>query len=193
MLSRSALLVALLSLFAATFTLRLFVVPSISMEPTVQAGDVILVDRLGALLRLPPSEESIIVFRPPLRGDRADYIKRVVARSGDRFSLLDGVLRRNDRIVTEPYIAEPAAYDLQLADYTLELNGAALDPERAMIPPRSQWAENDRVPNGYAVVLGDNRNYSDDSHLWGFLPLRGRLVGRAIAVIWPLGRIHSLL
>jgi signal peptidase I len=150
---------------------------------------VILVDRLQTLLGIAPADGSIVVFRPPSEVARTDFVKRVVARSGDTFSLVDGVIERNGRAVPEPYLANPPAYDLTVSGFALLLNGEPLAGNVASIPPRSQWARNDRVPNGYALVLGDNRNYSDDSHLWGFLRLRGHVVGQAIAVVWPLSHI----
>ncbi len=179
----------LLALFLTPFTIRLFVVPSISMEPTLRVGDVILVDRLPTLLGLAPPNGSIIVFRPPHEVATTDFVKRVVARSGDTFALVDGVAERNGHVIPEPYLANPPAYDLEVSDFALDLNGEPLAGNAASIPPRSRWASGDRVPNGYALVLGDNRNYSDDSHLWGFLPLQGHIVGQAIAVVWPLSHI----
>ena len=159
------------------------------MEPTLRVGDVILVDRLQTLLGLAPPDESIVVFRPPHEVATTDFVKRVVARSGDTFALIDGVVERNGRAIPEPYLANPPAYDLEVSDFALELNGEPLAGNATSIPPRSRWASGDRVPNGYALVLGDNRNYSDDSHLWGFLPLQGHIVGQAIAVVWPLSHI----
>ena len=181
-----ALVIGLFALFLAPFTIRVFVVPSISMEPTLRVGDIILVDRLQTLLGFAPQNGSIIVFRPPHAVASTDFIKRVVARSGDTFSLIDGIVERNGRVIPEPYLANPPAYDLAVSGFALNLNGEPLAGNAARIPPRSRWASSDRVPNGYALVLGDNRNYSDDSHLWGFLPLKGHIVGQAIAVVWPL-------
>ncbi len=184
-----ALVAGLLALFLTPFTIRIFVVPSISMEPTLRVGDVILVDRLPTLLGLAPPNGSIVVFRPPSKVAKTDFVKRVVARSGDTFSLVDGITERNGRAIPEPYLANPPAYDLTISGFALLLDGEPLAGNVASIPPRSQWASEDRVPNGYALVLGDNRNYSDDSHLWGFLKLRGHVVGQAMAVVWPLPHI----
>jgi len=159
------------------------------MEPTLRVGDVILVDRLPSFFGIAPSDGSIVVFRPPSEVATTDFVKRVVARSGDTFALVDGIAERNGRAIREPYLANPPAYDLAVSGFSLDLNGEPLAGNLASIPPRSQWASGDRVPNGYALVLGDNRNYSDDSHLWGFLKLRGHIVGQAIAVVWPLSHI----
>jgi hypothetical protein len=67
------------------------------------------------------------------------------------------------------------------------------------------WQAADRIPAGFYLMLGDNRNYSDDSHQWGFAQLHGPFVagparrhaeaafiGRAVMVLWPLDRIHVL-
>ncbi len=78
-----------------------------------------------------------------------------------------------------------------------------LDSRRANVPPRSLWQVPNRIPTGFYFVLGDNRNYSDDSHVWGFAqttgvfgagPLasrdvRARFIGRAFMILWPLNRL----
>ncbi|HXW76749.1 MAG TPA: signal peptidase I, partial [Candidatus Eremiobacteraceae bacterium] len=97
----------------------------------------------------------------------------------------------NGKPLFEPYISQRPAYELELRDYDLVVDGVPLDPARSVVPPRSSWQAPDRVPNGYYIVLGDNRNDSDDSHLWGFLS-RDQFIGHAFVVFWPLNRLGVL-
>lgn len=101
-------------------------------------------------------------FGQPQRGDiivfrrmDEDLIKRVIGLPGDTVRIVDGVVQVNGRTLQEPYIAAPPHY-----------NG--------------EWL----VPEGELFVLGDNRNDSSDSHVWGTLPLQS-VIGRAIVIYWP--------
>lgn len=163
-----------------------YVVPSGSMEPTIQIGDRILANKLLHHLRMPRHGE-IIMFRAPewaLHGDEHDliFVKRVVGLPGDRLQVKDGRLYRNGQPVAEPYLSEPP-------DYTW--------PEDALSGGEIT------VPAGSLVVLGDNRNNSADSHLWEqtlggetkpapFLPA-DRLVGNLVWRFWPPDRLGTVL
>ena len=76
-----------------------------------------------------------------------------------------------------------------IRQYNIYVNGLALDRRVADIPAPALWQRPNRIPSGYYFVLGDNRNYSDDSHVWGFVRARN-FVGRAFLIIWPLDRLH---
>jgi signal peptidase I len=175
------------------FVVRTFWIPSGSMEPTLAINDVLLANeiqyRFGA-----PQDGQIAVFKPPAQvpdlGD-TDFIKRVIAAPGDTLRIHDGVVYRNGVKVNEPYLKQSPDYELTLANYDLVVDGIPLDPSRAVVPPKSAWQAPDRVPDGYYVMLGDNRNNSDDSHLWGFLQ-RDQFVGHAFFVFWPLTRARVL-
>jgi len=175
------------------------------MIPTLQIRDILLVNELEYHLR-PPQPGDIAVFMPPVDSQGDEFIKRVIGIPGDTISLSSGRLYRNGRLVREPYLNEPTAYDLAIKNYDIYVNGSPLDPASADIPPKSQWQAPDRIPNGYYLMLGDNRNYSDDSHIWGFAQLHGRFAagplartlaqatfaGRAFLVFWPFDRIRIL-
>ena len=175
------------------YVVRTFWIPSGSMEPTLNINDVLLANeiqyRVGA-----PSDDQIAVFKPPPQvpelGD-TDFIKRVIAKPGDSLRIQDGVVYRNGKALTEPYIKQRPNYDLEIKDYDLVVDGIPLDPSRSVIPPKSAWQSPDRVPAGYYIMLGDNRNNSDDSHLWGFLR-QDQFVGHAFVVFWPLNRMGIL-
>jgi signal peptidase I len=179
----------LVALFLITFVIRTFYIPSVSMVPTLQVGDVLLVDEIAYRLHH-PGDGDIAIFTPPF-GTHADYVKRVMGVPGDAISVSNGIVYRNGTALREPYQNEQPNYELSIRQYGIYVNGARLDPRAADIPPRPSWQRANRVPNGYYFVLGDNRNYSDDSHVWGFVR-EGSFIGRAFFTIWPLKRLHVL-
>jgi signal peptidase I len=144
-------------------------IPSGSMLPTLQLQDRVLVEKLRARLKRPPSIGSVVVFHPPAALLAAGYdpkaalIKRVVAQAGDLVEVRDGVLWRNGTPAPLDWSAEAMNY--------------------AMAPLT--------VPPDHLLVLGDNRNASLDSHLWGPLP-RGAVIGTAVLRYWPPERIGWL-
>jgi signal peptidase I len=179
----------LVALFLVTFVIRTFYIPSVSMVPTLQVRDLLLVDEIAYRLH-GPHDGDIAIFTPPFASD-GDYVKRVIGVPGDAISISNGIVYRNGTALREPYENQQPNYDLAIRQYGIYVNGAPLDPRRADIPPRALWQGPNRVPSGYYFVLGDNRNYSDDSHVWGLV--RGSsFVGRAFFVIWPFDRLHVL-
>ena len=198
----------LLALFLITFVVRTFYIPSESMQPTLQQRDVLLVNefayRLGA-----PHRGDIVVFRPPI-ASTSSFIKRVIAVPGDTLRIENGVVYVNGKAMREPYIAEQPDYNLKIAGYDIYVdNGSGyepLSPTEANIPPRKVWSAPDRVPAGFYFVMGDNRNDSEDSHVWGFAQLRGHFAsgplaktattaeftGRAFLLLWPFDRLRIL-
>jgi signal peptidase I len=144
-------------------------IPSGSMLPTLQLEDRVLVQKLLPRLGIEPGVGAIVVFHPPAVLREAGYdpdaalIKRVVAVGGDAVEVRDGRLWRNGVAIDPDWTTAPM-------DYTL--------------PPL-------RVPEGHLMVLGDNRNASLDSHLWGPLPYEG-VIGTAVWRYWPLDRFGPL-
>jgi len=175
------------------YVVRTFWIPSGSMEPTLAINDVLLANeiqyRFGS-----PQDGQIAVFKPPAQvpelGD-TDFIKRVIAGPGDTLKIHDGSVYRDGVKLSEPYLKQAPNYELSLQNYDLVIDGIPLDPTRSVVPPKSEWQAPDRVPNGYYIMLGDNRNNSDDSHLWGFLQ-RDQFFGHAVFVFWPLTRARLL-
>jgi signal peptidase I len=101
-----------------------------------------------------PTRGDIIVFRSTTEAD-LDLIKRIIGVPGDHVVVAGGHVSINGQTLTEPYInAAP--------NYTGEWN----------------------VAPGYLFVLGDNRNDSSDSHMWGYLP-QGNVIGKALLIYWP--------
>ncbi len=144
-------------------------IPSGSMLPALQLQDRVLVEKLRARLHRPIPIGTVVVFHPPAALIAAGYdpkaalIKRVVAQAGDEVEVRDGVLWRNGSKAAIDWSAE-------LMDYQLE---------PLMVPP------------DHLLVLGDNRNASLDSHLWGPLPQKA-LIGTAVLRYWPLNRFGWL-
>jgi signal peptidase I len=178
------------------------------MVPTLKVRDVLLVNEFEYHLHQPRRGE-IVVFKPPIESSN-DFIKRVIAVPGDTLRIADGTVYVNSRPLKEPYIEERPAYNLKVHDYNLYVDTGAgyepLDPKLANIPPRTMWQAPDRIPSGFYFLMGDNRNRSDDSHIWGFAQLSGpfaagplansaaqaHFTGRAFLLFWPLDRLHIL-
>ncbi|GAB4352434.1 MAG: signal peptidase I [Cyanophyceae cyanobacterium] len=157
-----------LSLLVRTFVAEPRYIPSDSMVPTLAVGDRLVVEKVTHWLR-PYQPGDAIVFEPPLQlqalGYRKDgaFIKRIIATAGQTVAVHDGRVWVNGNALVEPYIAEPPAYDLETV----------------------------QVPAGSLFVMGDNRNNSNDSHVWGFLPDKN-VIGRAWLRFWPLDRLGPL-
>ncbi|MBP0019888.1 MAG: signal peptidase I [Cyanobacteria bacterium SBLK] len=151
--------------------LEIFVVPSSSMQPTLHIGDRILVTKFASYR---PQPGDLVVFVAPERALALDpklppneeifFVKRAIASGGQTVKVTGGLVYVNDRPIRENYALAPSTYELP--------------PQQ--IPPQSYW------------VLGDNRNNSFDSHIWGVLPAEN-IIGRAYKIIFPLGRSRSLL
>jgi signal peptidase I len=167
-------LAGLLVWLALAIALRLWVVeprwiPSGSMLPTLQLQDRVLVEKLRPRLGLPLEPGTVVVFHPPQALLDAGYdpdaalIKRVVATAGDRVEVREGTLRRNGQSVDPDWAAEPMDYRFGPV----------------------------QVPSGALLVLGDNRNASLDSHLWGPLPSEA-VIGTAIWRYWPPSRFGAI-
>jgi signal peptidase I len=184
------IVVGLLALFLITFVIKPFYIPSVSMVPTLQVRDVLLVDEIAYRLRL-PKDGDIAVFTPPVASGGNDFVKRVIGAPGDSILISNGIVYRNGRALREPYENQPPRYELAIREYGIYVDAKPLDPRTANVPPRALWQASNRIPNGFYFVLGDNRNYSDDSHVWGFA-VGARFVGRAFLIAWPFNRLAVL-
>ena len=192
----------LVALFLITFVVRTFFIPSGSMEPTLQIHDVLLVNEFEYRFSR-PHEGDIVVFPPPLVSSN-DFIKRTIGIPGDRIRVHQGVVYRNGQPMTEPYIADKPNYELEVKDYGIWVDGTKLDPSMANIPPREMWSAPDRIPDGCYLMFGDNRNNSEDSHVWGFAQTGGTFysgpraakkasfTGHALVLFWPFNRVRIL-
>lgn len=160
----SFIIAGVTALILIHFVVRTFFIPSTSMVPTLVKKDYIMVNELVYRFKQ-PERRDIVVFHPPpsAHAEGKDFIKRVVAKENDEVEVKDGKLFINDVPQEEPYINEAPGYVM----------------------------EKRKVPEGHLFVMGDNRNNSDDSHIWGFLPKRN-VVGKAFVIFWPPQRIRIL-
>jgi len=192
----------LVALFLITFVVRTFFIPSASMEPTLQIHDVLLVNEFEYRFAK-PHQGDIVVFPPPVTSTN-DFIKRAVGVPGDTIRVHNGVVYRNGVALNEPYIESKPAYELEIKNYSIYVDGQPLDPAGANVPPRSMWSAPDRIPNGCYLMFGDNRNNSEDSHIWGFAQTSGTFMagqrkgenasftGHAFLLFYPLNRLRIL-
>ena len=182
-----------LLLFATTTLVQAFVIPSASMVATLLIGDHVLVDKL---VYAPPGPLSghvlpyrdvrrgdIIVFRYPL-DIKEDYVKRAIGVPGDRIHFANQQLILNGRLVSEPYTVHSAVYPDLYRD-----NFPAAPPNMPLRPQAAEMLENHVVngelvvPPGFIFAMGDNRDDSDDSRYWGFVP-RQNIEGTPLIIYW---------
>jgi len=192
----------LVALFLITFVVRTFFIPSGSMEPTLQIHDVLLVNEFEYRVSK-PHDEDIVVFPPPIETTN-DFIKRLIGSPGETLRIHEGIVYRNGKALDEPYEAQKPLYEMEIKNYGVYVDGVPLDPEQANIPPRDKWQAPDRIPAGCYFMMGDNRNNSEDSHIWGFAQLGGTFAtgpeaghkagftGHAFLLFWPPNRIGIL-
>ncbi|MEX0738010.1 MAG: signal peptidase I [Pseudohongiella sp.] len=180
-------------LMLRSFLVEPFQIPSGSMIPTLEVGDFILVNKYHYGLRLPvvgtkivannePERGEVMVFIPP--HDDSYFIKRVVGLPGDTIEYEDKVLRVNGELVDVDIIDEvniETAGGLRPGVLFNETLGDT--PHQAQIitqgnrNSRTQWV----VPPGHYFMMGDNRDNSADSRVWGPVP-EENIVGKAFAV-----------
>jgi signal peptidase I len=153
----------ILSIIIRNFVVDTRIVPTGSMLPTIQLQDRLIVDRL--LYQYDTiNRGDIIVFQAPEAAlEDKDLVKRVIGLPGETIQIKNGKVFINDKALNEPYIVSPPSYEY--GPVTVE-------------------------PNSY-FMLGDNRNASKDSHIWGFLP-SDKILGRVWIRYWPLDKFGSL-
>jgi signal peptidase I len=181
-----------LALVIQAFVVKPYQIPSPSMEPTLDVGQRVLVDRVGYRFS-DPGIGDIVVFHPPEGADRercgapdagqgtaracseptpeesdTNFIKRIVAGPGDRLSIKDGHPVVNGVMAQEDFI-NPCNEPGEPCNF----------PKTITIPQNSYF------------MMGDNRDHSDDSRFWGPVP-RDWIIGQAFFTYWPPNRVGFL-
>lgn len=184
-----------IAIFAITFALQAFQIPSQSMENTLLIGDYLLVDKVhfapqGAWGKVEPytpiKRGDIVVFRFPLNPSQ-HFVKRVIGLPGDHIYLVDKRVYVNGRPLRELYVTYR---ERGRDDYRDNFpTGKAITPDVDL----NWWTQLRQfahageivVPQAHYFVLGDNRDQSLDSRYWGFVP-RENIIGRPLVIYWSL-------
>ena len=177
----SIVIAVILALFIRTFVVQAFKIPTGSMENNLLIGDHLLVNKfvLGpsesrlerALLPLGTIKRGdVIVFKYPEEPDR-DFIKRVIGLPGETLELREKKVYINGKPLDEPYVhfLEPPSTASELHEQT------SFDVRERYGPVT--------VPPDHYFMMGDNRDNSQDSRYWGFLP-RDYIKGKALFIYW---------
>jgi signal peptidase I len=137
------------------FTIQNYVVDGTSMQPGLNNHQYVLVNKLAYVFHA-PERGDVIVFHWPLDTTK-DLIKRVIGIPGDTIVITRETVQVNNVVLKEPYIS-------------MQANPSG---EKRVVPPDNYF------------VMGDNRQVSDDSRDWGFLP-KSYIIGKAVLVYWPV-------
>ncbi|ERS91464.1 MULTISPECIES: signal peptidase I [unclassified Halomonas] len=188
--ARSFFPVLLVVLVLRSFVVEPFQIPSGSMRPTLEIGDFILVNKFAYGLRLPVVHTEILDLGEPERGDvmvfrfpsepSVNFIKRVVGLPGDRIRYEGKQLYVNGEAVPKRLLEESPAEargELLFAERLGEVEHRIYNNPRDPGPQVRELV----VPEGHYFTMGDNRDHSNDSRYWGFVP-EDNVVGRAFAV-----------
>lgn len=206
--SKSFFPVILVVFLIRSFIVEPFKIPSGSMMPTLLAGDFILVNKFAYGLRVPILNNTFLDVGHPKRGDvfvfhyppdpSIDYIKRVVGVPGDKIAYRDKQLYINGKKLDTEFVDDYSyvgsglnmvyakRYKEKLGDVT---HNILLEDNTIMIDAEVE------VPPGHYFAMGDNRDNSRDSRVWGFVPEQN-LVGKAFFIWWNFdnfGRIGNAI
>lgn len=149
------LALTLIIFLAIHFTIQNYQVVGTSMQPGLNTNEYVLVNKLAYLFH-PPERGDVIVFHFPVDTTK-DLIKRVIGIPGDVIILTSSTVEVDGIVLKEPYVT------------------ASVNPGASQVT----------VPQDEYFVMGDNRQYSDDSRDWGFVP-KSYIIGKAVMVYWPL-------
>lgn len=150
-----------------TFIVGMYYVPSGSMIPTLQLNDHVVVTKLSYKMH-EPERGDVIVFKYPPNEEQdlpeKDYVKRLIGLPGETLEIKNNTVYIDGVALDEPYVNS----DTAMPDYG----------------PIT-------IPEGNYFAMGDNRNNSSDSRVWGFVP-EEYLIGKAQCIYWPMQHIGRL-
>jgi signal peptidase I len=177
----SIVVAVILALFIRTFVVQAFKIPTGSMEPNLLVGDHLLVNKFVFAPTASPIERAVLPMRAIRRGDVVvfkypeepdrDFIKRVVGLPGETVELKDRKVLIDGTPIEDPY-----------AHYLFPIMAG---DESTGFDVRQRYGPV-TVPDGHYFMMGDNRDNSQDSRYWGFLP-QHYVKGRALMIYWSFG------
>lgn len=211
------LIAAVVALFIRQFALEAFKIPSGSMIPTLKVGDHLLVNKFIYGPRIPFTDTRIFAWKEPKRGDiivfryprdeKKNFIKRVIGLPGDKIQIVDGILMIND----QPVALTEQGYrdDKESGAFSFTKKARLLEERLGTVIHHIQYYHEQSsenygpviVPKHNVFVMGDNRDNSQDSRVWGFVKYN-KILGRALIIYWSWngddswvrwGRIGSLI
>ncbi|MBC7474225.1 MAG: signal peptidase I [Candidatus Sericytochromatia bacterium] len=176
---KTIMVALLIAMFTRSAVAETRLIPSESMLPTLKIDDRLIVEKLSNYVESPKRGEVVVFYPPFLEKGRDDlysnvtkilslpnhvaYIKRVIGLPGETIEVKDGNVYINNKVLQESYIKEKPYYNMPAL----------------------------KIPEKELFVMGDNRNNSADSHVWGTLPIKN-IVGQAVLKYWPLNRAGSI-
>lgn len=206
--SKSFFPVLLIVFLLRGFIVEPFRIPSGSMLPSLYIGDFILVNKFAYGIRIPVLNKKIFEFSEPERGDvvvfryprdpNLDYIKRIIGLPGDHIAYYNKVLYVNGKPVARDFLGQYKGPGQTFAnEYTEKLEGA--EHLILLLPARPNNLQGEYiVPEDTYFAMGDNRDNSNDSRVWGPVP-EENLVGKAFMIWmhysdeWHFERIGNLV
>lgn len=179
------LIAILIALFIRAFVVQAFKIPSSSMEPTLLVGDHILVSKFIYGIRIPFTDIKFFQYKKPQRGevivfifpkDRSkDFIKRVIGTEGEKVEVIRNKIYINDKLIDDPW-------------------GFYVDKNEWMrfFQPTEKYGPK-IIPKDSLFVMGDNRDNSQDSRFWDFVPVKD-VKGKAFTIYFSWnGNAEDLL
>jgi signal peptidase I len=185
-----------LSIFFAlgmrTFVAQAFFIPTGSMEPTLQIDDRLLVDKV--IYRFSdPQRGDVVVFDPTAQlqrqGQKEAFVKRVIGLPGDVVLVRRDQASINGQPLNEKYISKFHPEEMKAIYFKKMTKNSQIKPWNPSGESRLDF--DGKVPAGQYLVLGDHRDDSSDSRVWGFVP-KDKIVGKVIFKFWPMNRVGSI-
>ena len=168
-----------IALLIRQFVVETYQVNGTSMQPTLQSGERLLVNKFTYRFG-PPRVGQIIVFQPPIPGDTVAFVKRVIALPGQTFLMRDGQVYVDGKLQAEPW--EPQRWRTQFTGS--EFIGLLANPDCPLSGSGPVDQRPITVPPGHVWVLGDHRRVSADSRCFGPVPISS-IRGQVMLIWWP--------
>ena len=205
----SIVIMAIIALFVTTFVIQAFKIPTGSMESNLLVGDHLLVNKY--VYGLPGIFSKLLPYKGPKRGDvvvfkypedpKVAYVKRLIGMPGDKIEVKGRTVYINDRPLDESYTQYilpgsindhygpeyiPKKGDkIEVMDYSVKVNDEILNEEVVQSYPyrNEPYDEPFYVPQDQYFMMGDNRDNSMDSRIWGSVP-RDYFLGKSLVIYW---------